>query len=171
MLHAWNLHSDVCQLLSEVKWKSLMTVMTPKWTNIFKCLRHKVTFFSSEVTQSYPTLCDPMDYTVRGILQARILKCLPFSRGSCQSRDWSQVSCITVDSLPAKPPGKLLSELKLIMKFNLPFSQYSFLNSSLTSYTNIQDSSILENSKHLDCVGDSNTATWHCRYYGSLDTL
>ena len=25
-----------------------------------------------EVTQSCPTLCDPMDYTVHGILQARI---------------------------------------------------------------------------------------------------
>ena len=27
-----------------------------------------------KVTQSCPTLCDPMDYTVRGILQARILE-------------------------------------------------------------------------------------------------
>ena len=27
-----------------------------------------------KVTQSCPTLCDPMDYTVYGILQARILK-------------------------------------------------------------------------------------------------
>ena len=26
------------------------------------------------VTQSCPTLCDPMDYTVHGILQARILE-------------------------------------------------------------------------------------------------
>ena len=26
-----------------------------------------------KVTQSCPTLCDPMDYTVHGILQARIL--------------------------------------------------------------------------------------------------
>ena len=26
-----------------------------------------------KVTQSYPTLFDPMDYTVHGILQARIL--------------------------------------------------------------------------------------------------
>ena len=49
MLCAWNLYSDVCQLLNEVKWKSLMSVMTPKWTNFFRCLRHKVTFFSSEV--------------------------------------------------------------------------------------------------------------------------
>ena len=27
-----------------------------------------------EVTQSCSTLCDPMDYTVQGILQARILE-------------------------------------------------------------------------------------------------
>ena len=36
-----------------------------------------------------------MDYTVPGILQARILDWVifPFSRGSSQSRDWTQVSC------------------------------------------------------------------------------
>ena len=38
-----------------------------------------------------------MDYTVHGILQARILEwvALPFSMGSSQPRDWTQVSCIT----------------------------------------------------------------------------
>ena len=37
-----------------------------------------------KVTQSCLTLCDPMDYTVHGILQARILEwvAFPFSRGS-----------------------------------------------------------------------------------------
>ena len=37
-----------------------------------------------------------MDYTVHGILQARILEWLavPFSRGSSQPRDWTQVSRI-----------------------------------------------------------------------------
>ena len=37
----------------------------------------------------YPTLCDPMDYTVHGILQARIVEwvAVPFSRGSSQFRD------------------------------------------------------------------------------------
>ena len=46
------------------------------------------------VTQSCPTLCDPMDYTVQGILQARILEWIafPFSRGSSQPRDRFQVS-------------------------------------------------------------------------------
>ena len=42
-----------------------------------------------KVAQSCPTLCDPMDYTVHGILQARILEwaAFPFSRGSSQPRD------------------------------------------------------------------------------------
>ena len=40
-------------------------------------------------TQSCPILCDPMDYTAHGILQARIPEwiALPFSRGSSQHRD------------------------------------------------------------------------------------
>ena len=39
--------------------------------------------------QSYPTLCDPMDYIVYGILQARILEWVAFTffRGSSQPRD------------------------------------------------------------------------------------
>ena len=46
--------------------------------------------------QSYPTLCDLMDYTVHGILQAKILEwvAFPSSRGSSQHRDWTQVSRI-----------------------------------------------------------------------------
>ena len=61
-----------------------------------------------KVAQSYPTLCDPMDYSVHGILQARILVwvAFPFSRGSCQPRDQSQVSHMQADSLPDEPPGK-----------------------------------------------------------------
>ena len=41
-------------------------------------------------------LCDPMDYTVHGILQVRILEwvAFPFSRGFSQPRDWTQVSPI-----------------------------------------------------------------------------
>ena len=51
---------------------------------------------SEKVTQSCVTLCDPMDYTVPGILQARILEwvAFTFSRGSFQTRDRTQVSCI-----------------------------------------------------------------------------
>ena len=53
-------------------------LMTVKWKSLL-CL----------------ALCDPMDYTVHGPLQARILEwvAFPFSRGSSQSRDGTQVSC------------------------------------------------------------------------------
>ena len=46
-----------------------------------------------KVAQPCPTLCDPMYYRVHGILQARILErvAFPFSRGSSQPRDQTQV--------------------------------------------------------------------------------
>ena len=42
-----------------------------------------------KVTESCLTVCDPRDYTVHGILQARKLEwaAFPFSRGSSQPRD------------------------------------------------------------------------------------
>ena len=50
----------------------------------------------SEVAQSCLTLCNPMDHTVHGILQARMpeLTTFPFSRGVFPSRDRTQVSHI-----------------------------------------------------------------------------
>ena len=52
-----------------------------------------------KLTQSCPTLCDPMDYSlsgssVHGNLQARILEwvAIPFSMGPSQPRDQTQVS-------------------------------------------------------------------------------
>ena len=47
-----------------------------------------------KVTQLCPTLCDPMDHTVHGILQAWMLEWLafPFPRESSQPRDWTHVS-------------------------------------------------------------------------------
>ena len=49
-----------------------------------------------KVAQLCLTLCDPMDYTVHGVLQARIpgWVAFPFSRRSSQPRDRTQVSCI-----------------------------------------------------------------------------
>ena len=49
-----------------------------------------------KVAQLCPTLCDPMDHTVLGILQARILEwvAIPSSKGSSQPRDQTQVSRI-----------------------------------------------------------------------------
>ena len=59
-------------------------------------MHHTWTILKVKVTQSCLTLCDPMNYTDHGILQARILEwvAVPFSRGSSQPRDWTQVSCI-----------------------------------------------------------------------------
>ena len=47
-----------------------------------------------KVAQSCLTLCDPMAYTVHGILQVRILEWIAFhfSRRSSQPRNWTQVS-------------------------------------------------------------------------------
>ena len=62
-----------------------------------------------KATQSFLTLCDPMDYlrahglyTVCGILQARILEWIafPFSRGSSQPRS----PALHVDFSPSEPP-------------------------------------------------------------------
>ena len=49
-----------------------------------------------KVTQLYLTLCNPVDYRVHGLLQARILEWIAFpsSRGSSQPRHWTQVSRI-----------------------------------------------------------------------------
>ena len=71
--------------------------------SLLTCPNHSRTFISivscwseMKITQSCPTVCDPMNYTVHGILQVRILEwvAFPFPRGSSQPRDRTQVSCI-----------------------------------------------------------------------------
>ena len=58
-----------------------------------QCVQRKV---KVDVAQLCPTLFNPIDCTVHGILQARILEwvAFPFSRGSTQPRDQTQVSDI-----------------------------------------------------------------------------
>ena len=58
--------------------------------------------------QSRPVLCDPMDYTVHGILQARILEWVAFpSPGDLPNPGTeSKSSGLQVDSLTAEPQGK-----------------------------------------------------------------
>ena len=52
-------------------------------------------YIEVKVAQWRLTHCDPMDYTVHGILQAGILKWVayPFSSGSSWPRNQTQVSC------------------------------------------------------------------------------
>ena len=61
----------------------------------------KYIYVWSEVSQSCPTLCNPMDCSlsgssVYGIFQARVLEwiAISFSRGSSQPRNQTRVSCI-----------------------------------------------------------------------------
>ena len=91
---------DLC-LPEEVTWASPRST---GWGSVL-CLECNK---EVHVAQLCLTLCDPMDYTVHGILLARVLEwvAIPFSRGSSQPRDWTWVSCIQADSLPSEPPGK-----------------------------------------------------------------
>ena len=68
-----------------------------------------------KVAQLFPTLCDPMDYIVHEILQARTLEwvAFPFSReifpGDLPNPGIKPKSpALQADSLPAEPPGNPL---------------------------------------------------------------
>ena len=63
---------------------------------IVDCPFVQLNFLYNCLSKQNPILCDPMDYIVHGILQARILEWVaaPFSRGSSQPRDQTQVSLI-----------------------------------------------------------------------------
>ena len=87
-------------LRSQVRWSGIPVSLTVfhslLWPTQSKALKWR-----SEVAQSCPTLCDPMDYSlpgssIHGIFQARILEwgAISFSRGPSQLRDQTQVSCI-----------------------------------------------------------------------------
>ena len=77
-----------------------------------------------KVAQSYLTLCNPTDYAVHEILQARIPEWVDFlfSRGPSQPRDQIQVSHIA-DSLPAEPQGKLEGVTFITMTPRLPLPE------------------------------------------------
>ena len=64
--------------------------------NMLENLQEVINMLKVKVAQSYLPLCDPIDYGVHGILQARTLDwvALPFSRGSSQPRNQTRVSCI-----------------------------------------------------------------------------
>ena len=60
-----------------------------------------------KVAQSRLTLCNPMDYTVCGILQARILEWVAFLffKGSSQPRNRTGSPALQADSLPTELSG------------------------------------------------------------------
>ena len=74
---------------------------------------------SVKVAELCPTLCDPMHCIVRGILQARTLEwvAFPFSRGSSQSRDWTQVSRIAGGFFTSWATGEALISPQIKLQF------------------------------------------------------
>ena len=75
-----------------------------------------------QVAQLCPTLCNPMDHTLHGILQAWILEwvAIPFSRGSSQPRDWTQVSHIAGRSFTIWATRKAHICIYIVLYTNTP---------------------------------------------------
>ena len=61
-----------------------------------------------KVAQSCLTLCDPIDYTVHGILQARVLEWVAFPSPGELPNPWIEPRSpsLQADSLPTEPQGK-----------------------------------------------------------------
>ena len=70
-----------------------------------------------KVSQLCLTLCNPKDYTVHGILQARILEWVAFpSPGDLSNPGIKpRSSALQADSLPAEPQGKPIGTSKETM--------------------------------------------------------
>ena len=94
-----------------------------------------LSYMKLKVAQSCPTLCNPMDCTVLGILQPRILEwvAVPFSRGSSQPRDWTQVSTLQADSLPAEPPGTPIPTWMPFFSFSCLIAQNGLVKTPINS--------------------------------------
>ena len=83
------------------------------WSNWLKL--HSIFWIGeseSEVTQSCPTLCDPVDSSLQqaplsmGFSSQEYWSGLPFPSPWNLPRDWTQISCIVDDTLLSEPPGK-----------------------------------------------------------------
>ena len=88
------LEKEMATHSSTLAWKTLLTE-EPGALCFIGSQRVKV-----KVAQSCPTLCNPMDYTVHGVLQARTLVwvAFPFFRESSQPRS----PTLQADSLPTE---------------------------------------------------------------------
>ena len=94
-----------------------------------------------KVTQSCPTLCNPMDYTVHGILQARILEWVAFpSPGDLPNPGIEPVSpALQADSLSTELSGKPSN----LIHFKLLFSSNNFSIQSPSFISDIPVSHVL----------------------------
>ena len=74
----------------------------PKARNTHVHIYRIITPFWKWVTQLCPTLCDPLDYTVRGILQARIMEWIASPGDLPNSGIEPRSPTLQADSLPAE---------------------------------------------------------------------
>ena len=92
--------------------------------------------------QSCPTLCNPMDCSppgssVHGILQARILEwgAIPFSRGSSQPGDQTQVSCIAGRLFTVQITRKAYPDIDFHIFFIFTSVFWTFIFQTLSTIT------------------------------------
>ena len=103
--HTWKLQIMQVKINENLKkqWRDMTHSQITRLsvsTSGFLTLIHKFHMHACSVTQSCPTLCDPMNCSPPGssvhvIRQARILEwaAISSSRGSPRTRDWTSVSC------------------------------------------------------------------------------
>ena len=132
--------TPVRQIFLAYSWSKLFSVLFT-YLDLF-CLRKSDTvvrfgLFHSGIVkaaQSCPTLCGPMDYTVHGILQARILEWVAFlSPGDLPNpgKTWVKPRSPTfqTDSLSTELPGKPFFICKVVLLRN--YSTITFLGNSI----------------------------------------
>ena len=114
-----------------------------------------------KIAQLCSTLCDPMDYTVPGILQARILErvAFPLSWGSSQLRDGSRVSCIAGRFFNNWAIWGVVSSI-----FTEVFSDFSFESSSKQTRYSL---AVYHHASHPQLINHQSTFyLYRCAYSG-----
>ena len=118
-----------------------------------------------KVAQSCLTLCNPMDYTVHGVLQARILEwvAIPFSRGSSQSRDRTQLSCIAGGFFTSWATREVWLSTKELMLLNCGAGEdsWEFLGQKWDQTSQYWRKSTLNIHWKDWCWSSSTLATWY----------
>ena len=91
----------------------------PRVELVYHMVQVKVLVAQSCLTLCNLMHCSPGGSSVYGIFQARIEEwvAIPFSRGSSQPRDCTQVSCISGRFFTTEPPGKPIHMVVLVSVF------------------------------------------------------
>ena len=124
-----------------------------------------------DIAQSCLTLCNPMDCSlpvtpIHGILPARVLEwaAIFFSRGSCQPRGQTRVSCSADRPFPSEPPGNSKNHVLFSMslytllrifsaiRYGIPFLVTSDFVELLNGMKNRQIGTIALSSGYFDVV-------------------